>query len=268
MKKPEKNAEKKTDTSWGASAEWYAEHLEGNDTYHANIILPNLLRAMAIKPGESVLDIACGNGFFSRAFAEAGAHVTASDIAPEQIDAAKKITAKGNITYSVSPAHKLPFVDDHSIDKAVIVLAIQNISEVKEVFAECSRVLKRGGVLYIVMNHPAFRIPKVSSWGWDEASKKQYRRIDSYMSDRMDNIVMNPGEVAGGAEAKHTVTFHRPLQFFFKALGSSGFAVSRIEEWISHRTSEKGPRQEAEDKARKEIPLFMFMECITPTTLL
>jgi hypothetical protein len=45
-------------------------------------------------------------------------------------------------------------------------------------------------------------------------------------------------------------------------LGKNGFAVSRLEEWNSNRKSQPGPRSKAEDKARKEIPLFMFMEAI------
>ena len=40
------------------------------------MILPNLVRAMAIKKGARVLDLACGQGFFSRAFAEAADFVT------------------------------------------------------------------------------------------------------------------------------------------------------------------------------------------------
>jgi len=31
---------------------------------------------------------------------------------------------------------------------------------------------------------------------------------------------------------------------------------------MSHKDSEKGPRKQAEDKARNEIPLFMCLECV------
>jgi hypothetical protein len=50
------------------------------------------------------------------------------------------------------------------------------------------------------------------------------------------------------------------MQDYMKALSSAGFAITRIEEWISHKKSEKGPRQEAEDRARKEFPLFLAIE--------
>lgn len=33
-----------------------------------------------------------------------------------------------------------------------------------------------------------------------------------------------------------------------------------LEEWISDKKSQPGPRSESEDKARKESPLFLFIE--------
>ncbi|MFM2357738.1 MAG: hypothetical protein RJA61_475, partial [Candidatus Parcubacteria bacterium] len=48
---------------------------------------------------------------------------------------------------------------------------------------------------------------------------------------------------------------------YVKNLANAGFAVVRLEEWISHKKSEVGPRQKAEDKARIEFPLFMCLEC-------
>jgi hypothetical protein len=44
-------------------------------------------------------------------------------------------------------------------------------------------------------------------------------------------------------------------------LSKAGLSITRLEEWVSHKESEKGPRQKAENKSRKEIPLFMCIEC-------
>jgi hypothetical protein len=44
-----------------------------------------------------------------------------------------------------------------------------------------------------------------------------------------------------------------------KTFAKEGFAVTKLEEWISHRKSENGPWAKAENNARKEIPLFMCM---------
>ena len=47
-------------TDWDNVASWYDKHLEGSDTYQAQVIAPNLLRMLDIKKGEAVLDLACG----------------------------------------------------------------------------------------------------------------------------------------------------------------------------------------------------------------
>ena len=122
-----------------------------------------------------------------------------------------------------------------------------------------SRVLKPCGRLVLVLNHPTFRVPGVSAWDFDAKKSVQYRRIDGYMSEISQAVDMTQGEKAP-AKKKFTWSFHHPLQVYFKAFYKSGLAVTRIEEWISHKTSDKGSRKAAEDKARKEIPLFMCLE--------
>ncbi len=256
----------KKDTSWGGVAGWYDEMLrDAEGTYQKEVILPNLLRLMEIRTGEKIIDIACGQGFFSIEFAKAGAEVTGADISPELIAIAKKGAGAGrNLQFFPAPADKLTFAKPETFDKAAIILALQNIENLSGTLAEAARVLKKGGKLFLVMNHPAFRIPKKSAWGFDEAAKTQYRRIDEYLSESRSEIEMHPGEAAksgaGKARAATTLSFHRPLQLYFKSLHKAGFSVTRLEEWISHKQSQKGPRQLSEDKARHEIPLFLFLE--------
>ena len=205
----------KKETSWGKIADWYDEMLEKKDsTYQKEVILPNLLRVLEPKPGETILDIACGQGFFSRALAEKGAKIIASDISKELISLAKLHSSK-EILFHVASANNLNYAQDISADKAIIILALQNIENIHETLKEAYRVLKSGGHLFIVLNHPAFRIPKNSSWQWDEKSQKQYRRINAYMSDIKEKIEMNPGEIKPG-EKRFTISFHRPLQVYFR----------------------------------------------------
>jgi ubiquinone/menaquinone biosynthesis C-methylase UbiE len=247
----------KKDTSWGNVADWYSEHLDTNsDSYQSKVVLPNLLRLVSPKKGEQILDLACGEGFFARELSKAGVKVLGVDVSPELISIAQNKSK--DILYKVSASHELRFVETETVDKIINILAIQNIENISSMLSECARLLKPQGRMFIVMNHPSFRIPKKSSWGWDEKEKVSYRRIDAYLSEYKSEILMNPGS----SSSEKTISFHRPLQYYFKAFEKSKFAVTRLEEWISHKKSEVGPRQKEEDRMRKEIPLFACFELV------
>ncbi len=231
---------------------------EGDDTYQAKIILPNLLRILEVKRGEEVLDVGCGQGYFARALAQAGAKVLGVDVGTELIKIAKDQSGP-NEKYLVLSAEKLSGLTDKRFDAVICVLALQNIKNLQPAILEMSRVLKSGGRAVIVLNHPAFRIPSASFWGYDEQLNTQYRRIDKYLSEITQQVDMTQG-TQDPKKKKFTYSFHRPLQLYFKTFAKAGLNVSRLEEWTSHKVSDKGSRKIAEDNARKEIPLFMALE--------
>lgn len=245
----------KTKTSWGNEAEWYNDHLADDDTYHAKVILPNVLRLIDPKKGQNVLEIGCGEGYFARELAKKGASVMASDISPELIEIGKK--KGGGVAYKVSDAKDLSWVEAGKYDVALAVLTIQNMEKIDDVMKGVARALTPDGRFIFVLNHPVIRVPKASHWGFDEKEKLQYRRIDSYLSGKKIQIDMHPGK---GGKKSVTYSFHRSLQEYMKILRGAGFCITRLEEWISHRTSDSGPRAKAENASRKEFPLFMMIE--------
>lgn len=253
-------------TSWGSVAGWYDQSLENDaDTFQSKVLLPNLIRIVRPKKGMRILDLACGQGFFTRAFAEAGATVSGCDISPELIELARG-QSPDSVDYFVAGADSFSgqIAESGPVDVITIVLALQNIENMVGTIAECGKAIAQSGRLIIVLNHPAFRIPKESSWQWEAGSSvgsKVFRRIDAYMSDSSTRIDMTPGE-KDLSKKRYTVSFHHPLQSYFKALTRAGFAVTRLEEWISHRKSSPGPRSAEEDRSRKEIPMFLCLEAI------
>ena len=75
------NPQKHIDTSWNKVASWYDELLNNdNDSYQSKVIAPNLLRILDLKNKEVVYDLACGQGYFSNLFYNAGAEVIGSDL--------------------------------------------------------------------------------------------------------------------------------------------------------------------------------------------
>lgn len=265
FKRRPKTPPAKQETSWGHVADWYHQHVsESPDTYHEKVIKPNLLRVLGPIRGKHVLDVACGEGFFSRALHEAGATVTGADIAPELINIAKKI-GPPDISYLAAPAERIPQSSESAdgvgigtcgrFDAAVCVLALQNIKNLSGALAQVAHLLKKGGEFVVVLNHPCFRILRDSTWGFDNATNIQFRRLDRYLSESSHEIQMHPGSAPGIT----TVSYHRPLQLYMKEFAKHGFVLAGLEEWISNRVSERGPKAEAEDRARKEFPLFLML---------
>lgn len=242
-------------TSWQPVAKWYGKHLKEEDTFQSEVIFPGALRLLAPKRGGKYLDIACGEGSFARAVANAGGEVIGFDISSALV---KQATEKSIAHASFRVANAKDFAryfDAASFDGASCNLALQNISELDAVIGDAAKVLKPGASFVFVINHPMFRIPKQTGWGWDEQrGGLQYRRVDSYMTPNEIPIAAKPSE---GVRSPVTYSYHRSLESYIKALAKAGFVVDALEEWISHRVSDSGPRAKAENRARTEIPMFM-----------
>jgi 23S rRNA-/tRNA-specific pseudouridylate synthase/SAM-dependent methyltransferase len=251
------------DTSWEPVADWYDDLLShrGSDHYR-DLILPGSVRLLEVERGSRVLDLACGQGVLARRLAAAGAQVVGIDASPRMIEVARRRTRAAGIEYQVGDARALDPERLGLFDAIACVMALANIEPLEPMLRACARLLRPGGRWVAVLPHPAFRAPRQSSWGWDRApdgAPLQYRRIDGYLSPAQVRIVANPGGVARGERAVETWTFHRPLQSYLRALAAAGLWLDALEEWPSLRTSQPGPRALAENRARREIPLFLAL---------
>jgi len=244
-------------TAWERQAGWYDQHQgrDGDDFYQV-LILPAVLRQLALSPGCRVLDIGCGQGVLGRALAERSIPSLGIDASPSLIEAAKQ--RGGPLEhYRLGDARSLDGVlAGERFAAATAVLCLQDIDHLEPVFAGVAAAIEPGGRFVMVMTHPCFRIPKRSGWGWDERDGLQFRRIEAYQSSLRLPIVTHPGQPDDGAS---TSSFHRPLSAYLNALGANGFAVIASEELCSHRRGTRGPRFLAEDRAAKEIPQFLVL---------
>jgi ubiquinone/menaquinone biosynthesis C-methylase UbiE len=251
-----KQRQQKTD--WSDVADWYDQLVgESGSEYHRQVVIPGVLKLLALKPGERFLDIACGQGVLCRIVRQMQIETTGVDAAEPLIRAARD-RGPADIRYHVGDARDLKFLTESHFHAAACALAIQNIHPIQPAFEGVARALAPGGRLAVVMMHPCFRGPKESSWGWDEATNTQYRRIDRYLIPRKSPIVAHPGKSAG----TYTWTFHKPIEAYVKALRAAGLLIDAIEEWTSHKSSTSGPRAASENLARKEIPMFLAMRVV------
>lgn len=103
-------------------------------------------RAIDPKPGERILDIACGTGTSTLPLAKSGATVVGVDFSPEMIAEAGRRHPK--IEFRHADAMKLPFGDDE-FDAVTISFGLRNVHDPKQALAEMYRVLKPGGRLVV-----------------------------------------------------------------------------------------------------------------------
>jgi SAM-dependent methyltransferase len=241
-------------TSWEKSADWYDRIIgeRGSELYQA-VVIPGALKLLDVQRGDRVLDLGCGQGVFCRAMAQKGADVTGVDASPTLIQKAKTYPVRPPIRYLARDAAHIG--DLGEFDALSAILCVQNMEKLDEVAAAAARALKPGGRMLWVMNHPAFRIPRQSSWGFEDERKLQYRRLDAYSSELSIPIVMHPGK----HDSESTVSFHRSLTGLTKVGFAHGLVLGGFEEWHSHKESQPGPRARAENRARKEFPLFLAL---------
>lgn len=255
--------------SWEPVADWYDNLAEERSDHHANTIHPGTADLLGPLGGKRLLDIACGQGAFARHLLSlseqrAPAEIVGIDASESLIASARERTKDPRASFEVMDARHLAEAALGEFDAASCVLAAMNIDPIEPVFEACARLLKPGGRLVVVVLHPGFRIPQHSAWHFDEDARTptQSRLITRYRSALAIPITMNPGEVAGGAEPVRTTTHHRPVSQYVNALAKPGFAIDAMEEWISARTSQPGPRAAAENQARREIPMFLALRAI------
>lgn len=249
-----------SDRGWDHVAAWYDRLVgdEGSD-YQREVILPAALRLLEPQRGERVLDLCCGQGVFTRLLIERGVgEVLAVDASPRMIESATRRCADPRVRYVVQDATMLGALADGTFDAAACIMAAQDVGNLDALFDGMARALRRGGRAVIVMMHPCFRVPRQSSWVWDEERKTQFRRVDRYATPLCIPIATHPGR----EPMQQTIFHHHPLAYYLNALGHSGLAVVGCEEPVTHRRASPGGHSRGENRSAEEIPVFLGLKAI------
>lgn len=239
-------------THWSNVAKWY-NHAVGHSGhyYHQHVIFPQLKQLYQPKPGQTVLDLGCGQGVYARLLPK-GIGYTGIDASEALIKTALKLDRDPAHQYLVADATKAIPVERNHYDFALSILALQNMADASSALSEMVRATKVGGTLILVLNHPAFRIPRQSSWEIDEHTKQQYRRLNRYLTPLEIPINAHPGN----KQSSVTWSYHHPISYYTNALCQSGAVITALHEWVSDKTSQ-GRAQKMENRARLEFPLFL-----------
>lgn len=112
--------------------------------------LPDIFRIIGDHSEKKILDTGCGRGEFSIWLAKNGAKVSAIDVGPSLIAAARAQAAVNDVScdFGVGDIRDLPYSDEE-FDVVLAIATLHHLSEedVIAAVAECKRVLKPGGLL-------------------------------------------------------------------------------------------------------------------------
>lgn len=119
----------------------------------------DLIARALLKPGERVLDVACGTGIVTRMASEkvgASGAVTGLDLNPGMLAVAKKVSPPG-IEWSQASADEIP-LPDKSFDVVFCQVSLQFMPDKQKAINEIYRVLAPGGRVLVNVPGPASTI--------------------------------------------------------------------------------------------------------------
>ena len=106
--------------------------------------------------GLRILDLGCGGGQCSIAFARQGAIVTGVDLSEVQLAYARRLAAQEDVAVRLvqASAEDLSALASGSYDLVFSVNTLTYVARAAACLAECCRVLVRGGRLVLSLDHP------------------------------------------------------------------------------------------------------------------
>lgn len=128
-----------------------AKNYVASSLHNAGYNLNKLIELVAVQPGQRALDIATGGGHVALALAKFGAVVTASDLTPRMLAAARAQLSAESLPadYVRNEAGALPF-PANAFDVVTVRYAPHHFPNVWAFVQEVFRVLKPGGVFGMV----------------------------------------------------------------------------------------------------------------------
>ncbi|KKK81100.1 hypothetical protein LCGC14_2816870 [marine sediment metagenome] len=134
-------------------ADWKAEYQKGIPHWAEELkpsgFAKDFIQLMNAHKMKTVLEVGCGNGRDSIAFAQAGFKVSSIDIVPKAVKLARANIKKSNVKVNIQVAsvEKLPF-DDESFG-GIYTLSVLHSTNLKKSLPEVARVLQPKGVAFI-----------------------------------------------------------------------------------------------------------------------
>jgi ubiquinone/menaquinone biosynthesis C-methylase UbiE len=217
--------------AWDALASYWDERMDAGETWQRHLIQPAVERLLELRPGERVVEIACGNGEFARRMAELGASVLATDFSEGMLERAR--ARGGDVEYRRVDATDedalLTLGDPGSFDAVVSNMAIMDMTSIEPMASAVARLLRAGGRFVLSTLHPAFNsgavVPTTELVYRDGDMRNVYSvKVSSYAKPSIGKGVAIPGQPV------EQWYFHRSMSDIFRKFFDHGFALDGLEE--------------------------------------
>ena len=253
---------------WNDTAEWWDERMGEGDFAHRTMIDPAAERLLELTGGEKVLDVACGNGYFSRKMARAGARVVALDFSERFIQRARERTTehRDRIDYRLVDATQesdLLALGNRQFDAAVCNTALMGMASLKPLASALTRLLKPGGRFVFSVCHPAFNAIAGRRMVVEEEDRDgELVTVYSVQVSEYIRPSVSKGIGKVGQPAAH-LSFDRPISLLFNTFFEAGFVLDGVEE---PTTDEAGTPSRATSWSNYEaqIPPFLVARMRLP----
>jgi 2-polyprenyl-3-methyl-5-hydroxy-6-metoxy-1,4-benzoquinol methylase len=217
---------------WNQNAQFWSDTVgEGND-FQRLLIGPATELLLDIRPGEVVLDIACGNGHFARRMAQLGAHVVATDFSERFLETAKARTVENvdRLEYCLVDAtdeSQLLSLGEGRFDAAVCTMGVMDMAAIEPLARALTRLLKAEGRFVFSVMHPCFNTSDVAL----VAEEVDLMGTVVHSVKVMRYLGMKPSRGLGirGQPEPHYY-FHRTLTTLLSAFFRAGMVMDGIEE--------------------------------------
>lgn len=228
---------------WERNASWWDDYMGEGREFQNALVGPATERLLQLRPDETMLDVACGNGGFARRMAQLGAQVVAFDFSEGFIERARARTTElaDRITYRVLDAadeKDLLALGKAQFDAAVCTMALMDMVTIAPLLRALRQLLKPGGRFVFSVLHPCFN----SSDGLcrmveeeDRDGKMHTRRAVKVWRYIEPSVARGLG-VVGQPEPQ--LYFHRPLSVLLTMAFEAGFVLDGLEEPVFDGTAD------------------------------
>jgi len=238
---------------WNKNSDNYQKSAKINtDSAHYGPYAPNenKLRLLGKVKNKKILEIGCGGGQCSIAFAKQGAICTGLDLSIEQLNYAKELAKKEKVkvNFILKDIQTLKGIKSNSYDIVFSAFALQYIPDLKKCFKEVNRVLKKNGLFVFSLDHPFFAT----------IDAQTLKIIYNYNNSK---IFKETNIDSDGSKTKFVAYPHK-ISDIYNNLTTSNFLVEKIIEPFDEKT-EKGWK----DTYWKEIYPKKLVKLIGPTII-